>query len=421
MKIPCYRCGGDGHLPQFEWNKAGICFTCGGDGIVNTFSTIKLNKMTMGYEMRDYIHHSFNRDLAELYRSGAISSVKDRQASEVRIELTERAEKYFGLKSSDYKDTFGLAEEFLNRLDDLEKNFPQTHEKSPYFEAGKVSLVPVHWLKKFQGNPLRRDEKEMKEFKEQLMKEGLKDPVYIMVGRDDRRVSVGEGNHRMNAFIDMGMDYVPARVATYRTNSGHYSQFYDKMSRVPVNDYYSADANPKEVFDTMYDHGSLTAMDEKALNKLQFESVKLPRLMENGLVLNGLYKKNAEVKILVGQQFSKVSKNLVEELDAMTDQLEELLTNEQYKEYAENITPEKLGEILEEALDWYSMKDGVATIDVGKAIELLNDYITGIELKAFQDLMNRISKDKKSTPAEKNSQEFLDEDDSWLWDILDED
>lgn len=256
-QVPCHRCGGDGKLPQFNWNKGGICFTCGGDGKVNTFSTIKLNKMTMKSEMRDYLKHSSNRDIASIFITGENFKLKDTQHIEMRAELKQRANDFYGIDTSKVPDAKELAKTVLAELDKREKAMPESYKKSPYFQAGKVSLVPVHWLQKFQGNSLRRDKSEMREFANQLLEEGLKDPVMMIIGQQDRRVSIGEGNHRTFAHLYAGLDYVPVRVSRQQKNEGGMTVYYDKMSAVPKDDYFKADASPEEVFDTFYDHSDI--------------------------------------------------------------------------------------------------------------------------------------------------------------------
>jgi hypothetical protein len=252
---PCIKCEGTGYIKKYDWNKGGVCFECGGDGKVTTFSTIKLNRMTMKSEMRDYITHSSNRDIASIFADGGNFKLKETQHIEMRRELRDRAIEFYGMNPDSYGSTKELGKAVLDELTRREKAIPDTYKKSPYYSAGKISLVPVHWLKKFQGNPLRRDDDEMQDFAEQLQKEGLKDPVMIIIGQQDRRVSVGEGNHRMNAFIKAGLDYVPARVSRQQRNDGRGTYYYDKMERVPSDDYFKADASPEEVFDTFQDKG----------------------------------------------------------------------------------------------------------------------------------------------------------------------
>ena len=363
MKISCYRCGGKGRLEEFSHIMGGVCFTCGGDGIVNTFSTIKLNKMTFKSQMRDYLSHSSNRDLASLYTSGEIHKLDFTQNSEVKYELIDRAEKYYGIDTSSYTID-GVAKQVIAKLDEMEKNMPKPYEKNPYFKEGKVSLVPVHWLKKFQGNPLRRYDDQMQEFSQELVRDGLKEPVMISIGQEDRKVSVGEGNHRMNAFILAGLDYVPARVVRSKTNWGVYSQFYDKMSRVPVDGYFKGDASPEEVFDTMYDQGDLSTLDSKAMKKMGYEEINIPSLEIVGDTTKGIF----------AERNKKVSK-------ALTEELSKLLEDYKNSQAGESLS---LKTTLDDAIEWYSEKDGILIMDIEKAILNITNNISLFDM-TFDD------------------------------------
>jgi ParB-like nuclease domain len=211
--------------------------------------------MSSKSEMKSYLKHSTNRDIGNLFSSGDYRNLHEVQQKEAISELKDRAKNFYGVDTSKYPSFSDLGKEVVKELDKREKAMPETYKKSPYYKAGKVSLVPVHWLQKFQGNSLRRDSKEMREFADELMQDGLEDPVMIIIGQEDRRVSIGEGNHRTFAHIQAGLDYVPARVARQVKNIR--GAYYDKMSRVPEDDYFPADSSPENVFDTFYDHGDM--------------------------------------------------------------------------------------------------------------------------------------------------------------------
>lgn len=374
----------------------GVCFTCGGDGIVNTFSTIKLNRMTMKYEMRDYLKHSSNRDLATLFSSGEYTKLQPTQQLEARYELFDRAGKYYSIET-DGKTAEEVGSQVISKLDELEKSMPKPYEKNGYFQAGKVDLVPVHWLKKFQGNDLRIDRKELDKFGEGLKKDGLKEPVMISIGQRDRQVSVGEGNHRMNAFINMGMDYIPARVTRGTDNYGAWTYYYDKMSRVPLSDYFPADAKPTDVFDTMYDHGDFPPLDDKAMKKMEYDKVDIPLFADKEIEFTGKVPKG-----IYGQQFQEVSKTLIKQLNEMVEKYYDLKQNDSSFEL-----------ILSESLEWYSKSDGIMLIQIEEAIENLGEEINTIELEKYFGY-----KKKEYTPTEDSEElsKMLDELDDWDFD-----
>ena len=45
-----------------------------------------------------------------------------------------------------------------------------------------------------------------------FQKDGVKEPIIIEYSAQDDAVLVIEGNHRINSAIDLGMEYLPARV-----------------------------------------------------------------------------------------------------------------------------------------------------------------------------------------------------------------
>lgn len=249
MIVTCHKCGGDGYIPEYSWNKGGVCFACGGDGKINTFPTKRITSKTPK-ELASYLKYTMTRDLAEF--KDFLKLDREQQTIFSR-ELRERANKLDVDTSSD--DITTIQKKLLKVLNEREENMPQPWKNTALAKAGKVALVPVRWLSKFQGNSLRHDSKEMKELAEDILKNGLKEPVHIEIGQEDRKVGIGEGNHRTFAFIEAGLDYIPATV--YRNSSGKtYSstaKYYDKMHSIPKDDYIPANMNPYEVFDTFYD------------------------------------------------------------------------------------------------------------------------------------------------------------------------
>ena len=95
---------------------------------------------------------------------------------------------------------------------------------------GRVAeLVPTKWLAKLKGNDLRYHHKmdmnigfnpekddwdygSEEEFINSIKQNAIQQPVMIVVGMDNGYAYIGEGNHRIDAAVRLGMDYVPARV-----------------------------------------------------------------------------------------------------------------------------------------------------------------------------------------------------------------
>lgn len=112
--------------------------------------------------------------------------------------------------------------------------------------GGKVGLVPIPFLKKYQGNKLRSTPEEMEELKSDIKKNGLKEPVVMSVGQKDRTATVGEGNHRVEALRQLGYTHAPVHVTRYQNAGG---KECNQMSKLPKEDYFPANNHPDNVFD----------------------------------------------------------------------------------------------------------------------------------------------------------------------------
>jgi 8-oxo-dGTP pyrophosphatase MutT (NUDIX family) len=89
-----------------------------------------------------------------------------------------------------------------------------------YSDDTDVELVPVSELIKFREFDRKVNPKYNKEnsvdninhLKFMFQKEGVKSPLIIEYSDEDKAVLIIEGNHRLNSAIDLGMEYLPARV-----------------------------------------------------------------------------------------------------------------------------------------------------------------------------------------------------------------
>lgn len=73
----------------------------------------------------------------------------------------------------------------------------------------KTKYLPIEWVKQFKGNALRKNEKQMQELMEDILKNGLHHPLWMEVGRMNREIKLGEGNHRLEIFDRWGWTKVP--------------------------------------------------------------------------------------------------------------------------------------------------------------------------------------------------------------------
>ena len=89
-----------------------------------------------------------------------------------------------------------------------------------YSDDTKVELVPVSELIKFREFDRKVKPKynqdnsrdNINHLKYMFQKDGVKEPLIIEYSAQDNSVLLIEGNHRINSAIDLGMEYLPARV-----------------------------------------------------------------------------------------------------------------------------------------------------------------------------------------------------------------
>lgn len=389
-QISCFRCKGTGKLPEYSWNKGGVCFTCGGDGQLNPLSMQKVEMHEK--DISKFMKHVSTRDLVSLITDGDVTryqKLPEKTQMTLRVELRERARKL----DIDPKDYIGNTKKMLNdmvkKLEDLEDSMPKPWKDKPYGKYAEE--IPVHWLTKFQGNSLRRDDEEMDKFAEQLKKEGLQDPVMVIIGQEDRRISIGEGNHRTFAFLRAGLDKVPVRVVRNRTNSG--GVFYDKMDAIPQFDYVKGDLKPSEVFNTYYDGGDTTPFTDENLKKVGHD--KLDINVER-MFFSDRWKPDFAKKFYT-KMGEEVPKNIVKLFNDALAEAKEL-------GIANYIIDHALQE--EGDMEWVSKDDGIVSVDLPKALEKLNDRISDEKLLKMQASWG----DSKSTSKTK----LLDDDDDLL-------
>jgi len=128
-----------------------------------------------------------------------------------------------------------------------------------YSDDTKVELVPVSELIKFREFDRKVSPKynqdnsrdNINHLKFMFQKNGVQEPIIIEYSAEDKSVLVIEGNHRINSAIDLGMEYLPARVVLKKY--GHFSPKQSK-STMKVNGvtadesgYISSDLKPSQV------------------------------------------------------------------------------------------------------------------------------------------------------------------------------
>lgn len=118
-------------------------------------------------------------------------------------------------------------------------------QRRTYNTMGLVALIPLSMALAFRGNRLGKSDPA--QIAREIEEEGLREEVIFEIGQQDRKVSLGEGNHRAQAFELLGRLWIPARVMRRQWNEE--GRVFDRMAAVPRDAYFPGDANPRSVFD----------------------------------------------------------------------------------------------------------------------------------------------------------------------------
>jgi hypothetical protein len=124
-----------------------------------------------------------------------------------------------------------------------------------YSDDTDVELVPVSELIKFREFDRKVSPKYNKEnsvdninhLKFMFQKDGVKSPLIIEYSKEDNAVLIIEGNHRLNSAIDLGMEYLPARVVLKKYSKFSKNQLKNamKVSGVEANEFGYIPSNMK--------------------------------------------------------------------------------------------------------------------------------------------------------------------------------
>ncbi len=116
-----------------------------------------------------------------------------------------------------------------------------------YSDDTEVELVPVSELVKFREFDRKVTPKYNQEnsvdninhLKFMFQKDGVKSPLIIEYSKEDNAVLIIEGNHRLNSAIDLGMEYLPARVVLKKYSKFTKNQLKNamKVSGVEGNEF----------------------------------------------------------------------------------------------------------------------------------------------------------------------------------------
>ena len=135
---------------------------------------------------------------------------------------------------------------------------PLNMEDYYFSEDSKVELVPLNQLLKFKQFDRYKEPKwnkndsnlTIKSLEKSFLDEGIKEPLIIEYSTEDNSVLLIEGNHRLQTALNMGCDYLPARVVLRKSPFGKVSKTRSmQVGGIKADEYgyISSDLRPSEV------------------------------------------------------------------------------------------------------------------------------------------------------------------------------
>jgi len=92
-------------------------------------------------------------------------------------------------------------------------------KEEPFYDD-RVEELDIKFVEQFIGNDLRKSSEEMDELEIDIKKNGFTHPVTLIVGRFDKKVRLGEGNHRLEIAKRLGMNSIPVMIGFYKKGNG---------------------------------------------------------------------------------------------------------------------------------------------------------------------------------------------------------
>ena len=268
----------DGTNTTFDANNPDIRFDEGGK--IKELNLIENNIMnTMNTNINEMDKNSFNTPLLirlfELMREDVKSDVALHEIVENIMEIRAKG----NLTMSDYDSIVGsviLSKDNKEESDKVEQ--PKMEEggkvKSIHSQKGdimvslddnwysddsSVELVPVSELIKFREYDRKVSPKynqdnsrdNINHLKFMFQREGVKSPLIIEYSSEDNAVLIIEGNHRLNSAIDLGMEYLPARVVLKKYGKYSPAKIKNAMQvngiKANSSNYIPSDLKPSQI------------------------------------------------------------------------------------------------------------------------------------------------------------------------------
>jgi len=132
----------------------------------------------------------------------------------------------------------------------------------PLTKQGVVELVPTKWLYTLYGPDVTPQADlmdgtlvDLETLWENVLQDGLHEPLIIRVGKTNKKFRLESGNHRIQVFFQHGVEYTPATVQIQNecgphvdnvmTNASHNFSFQEKIDLATVAIGY---AKPSTIF-----------------------------------------------------------------------------------------------------------------------------------------------------------------------------
>ena len=201
---------------------------------------------------------------SELMREDVKSDVELHQIIENLIDMKDKGV----LTMDDYDMILGKSVEVEEKMENGGKvqtinskkgDIKISLDENWYDDDTSVELVPVSELIKFREFDRKVSPKynqdnsrdNIQHLKYMFQKEGVRSPLIIEYSAEDNSVLIIEGNHRLNSAIDLGMEYLPARVILRKFGKFSPSKMKNTMQVAGIqpneSNYIPSDLKPSQV------------------------------------------------------------------------------------------------------------------------------------------------------------------------------
>lgn len=109
-----------------------------------------------------------------------------------------------------------------------------------------VGFVPTHLLAGMPGN--RLDRSRVSEQRESLSKHGFREHILVNYDKSTGNITVGDGNHRLQAAVELGITHVPVKVHRLSIDSGAVTRHVGKLPRQEQGEYVPPDMHPSWIW-----------------------------------------------------------------------------------------------------------------------------------------------------------------------------